>query len=48
MSTWIDKDDCLAAIEYYKEFCEDSSEACSKAADSLGISPDRMMEIIGE
>lgn len=48
MSTWIDKTDIEEAINYYKGICKNEDEAYENAAESLGMSPDRMLEMIEE
>ena len=48
MSTWIEKEDCIEALDFYKKFCKDEDEAYEKAADSLDISTDRLLEILDD
>ena len=45
--TKVTKEDCLEALKYYREFFKDEDEVYSRAADSLDISEDRLIEIVG-
>jgi hypothetical protein len=48
MSTWIDKEDCIEVLNFYKKSCKGEDEAYERAADSLNISPDRLLEILND
>lgn len=48
MSSYITKEDCVEALQYYKEMYKDEDKAYSLAANSLDISEDRLIEIVGE
>lgn len=45
--SWIEKEDCLETLRYYKEICRNEDEAYVIAAEVLGMSPDRLIEIVG-
>ena len=48
MGAWIDTTDIEEAINYYRGICKSEDEAYENAAESLGMSPDKMMEMMEE
>ena len=48
MSSWITREDCVDTLKYYKEVCESEDEAYCRAADSLDISEDKLIEMVNE